>query len=333
MSSEDPGWQLIRLMDGFVATQLVYVAAKLGLAESFAEGPRSAAELATAVGADRQALARVLRGLAAIGIVTETDDCRFALTELGRALEPLRGMAMVRGDLYYGAAAGLLDAVRDGGVAFDRVYGEPFFDHLAGHPELEATFQASMAGRSEQEARDVVAAYDFAGLDTLVDVGGGHGVLLAAILAANPRLHGILLDRGTVIAGAQTRLRAAGVSDRSECLPGDFFARVPPGADAYLLSRVLHDWSDGDAGRILRTCRRATPDHGRLLVVDAILPERAADGPFAVGMDLHMLLLFGARERTAAELDALLREAGFAVSRTVLTESPARLGVIEAVPA
>jgi hypothetical protein len=333
MSTQDPpAWRLIRLMDGFVTTQLVYVAAKLGVAEILADGPRTGAELADALGVDGQTLTRVLKGLAAVGVLSEGGDDQFLLTDVGRALGPLRGMAMVRGDLYYQAAAGLIDSVRDGEVAFDRVYGETFFDHLAGHPEAEAIFQGSMAGRSSQEARDVVAAYDFSGLHSLVDVGGGHGVLLAEILQATPGLRGTLLDREAVLAGAQVRLREADLADRVELVPGDFFEHVPSGADAYLLSRVLHDWSDVDARRILRTCRQAVPEHGRLLVVDAILPDRAVDGPFAVGMDLHMLLLFGTRERSEPEFDALLSDAGFAVQRTILTGSPARLGVIEARP-
>jgi hypothetical protein len=333
MSIQDPpAWRLIRLMDGFVTTQLVYVAARLGIAEILADGPRSGAELADALGVDRQALTRVLRGLAAVAVLSEAGDDRFSLTEVGRALGPLGGMAIVRGDLYYPAAAGLLESVRDGGVAFDRVYGKPFFDHLASHPEAETAFQGSMAGRSSQEARDVVAAYDFSGLHSLVDVGGGHGVLLAEILQATPGLRGTLVDREAVLASSQVRLREAHWAGRVELVPGDFFEQVPSGADAYLLSRVLHDWSDVDARRILRTCRRAMPDHGRLLVVDAILPDRAVDGPFAVGMDLHMLLLFGTRERTEAEFDALLPEAGFAIRRTILTASPARLGIIEATP-
>ena len=327
-----PSWRLIALMDGFVTTQLIYVAAKLGLAGLLQDGPRSGAELADAVGAGTEPLTRVLRGLAAVGVLAEDDGDRFALTDVGRALGPLRDMALVRGEVYYRAAAGLLDSVRHGDVAFERVYGETFFDHLARHSDLEDAFQGSMAGRSAQEAADVVAVYDFAGLRTVVDVGGGHGVLLAAILQAHPDLDGILLDRESVIAGAPPLLRRAHVSDRVRCVAGDFFEEVPSGADAYVLSRVLHDWSDVDARRILRTCRRALPRHGRLVIVDAILPERATEGPLAIGMDLHMLLLFGAGERTRAQFHALLGEAGFAVRRIIPTASPAGLGVVEAVP-
>ena len=237
---------------------------------------------------------------------------------------------MARGELYWSAAAGLLRAVTEGGTAFEHVHGEPFFAHLAADPEREAAFQASMADRAQREAADVVAAYDFAGLRELVDVGGGSGVLLQAILHAAPALHGVLVDRPEAVARTEARLAAAGLEGRAECVAGDFFAAVPPGADAYLLSRVLHDWDDADARRILATCRAAMPAGARLLVVDAIVPERAHDGPEAVRMDLHMLILFGARERTEAQFGALLAGAGFDLRRVVATGSPAGLSILEA---
>lgn len=328
-----PSWRLIALMDGFVTTQLIYVAAKLGLAEMLQRGPRTALQLADAVEVEPETLTRVLKGLAAVGVLDEDAGDRFALTDIGRALGPLQEMALVRAEVYYRAAAGLLDSLRHGDVAFDRVYGEPFFDHLANHPDLEDAFQGSMAGRSSQEAADVLAVYDFTGLRTVVDVGGGRGVLLAAILDAHPALEGVLLDRDSVVTGAPPLLRQSAVAERVRCVAGDFFHEVPAGADAYVLSRVLHDWSDVDARRILRTCRRALPRHGRLLIIDAILPDCAVDGPFAVGMDLHMLLLFGTRERTQAQVDSLLRSEGFTLRSITPTASPAGLSVIEAVPA
>ena len=176
----------------------------------------------------------------------------------------------------------------------------------------------------------MVEAFDFSGIDRLVDVGGGRGVLLAAILRANPSLFGVLMDREAAISPARANLRAAGLGDRAECVAGDFFVSVPANADAYVLSRVLHDWDDVDAGRILATCRHAMRPDSRLLIVEAILPERARDRPAAIRMDLHMLVLLGARERTEAEFSALLHSSGFDVRRVVMTASPAGLGVVEA---
>ena len=185
-----------------------------------------------------------------------------------------------------------------------------------------------MAGRSEQEAGDVVAAYDFSGIERLVDVGGGRGVLLAAILRAAPGLPACSVDREAAVEAARERL-----GERAECVVGDFFAALPAGADAYLLSRVLHDWDDADAGRILAVCHAAMgPGKPAARRRSAILPERAKDRPAAIRMDLHMLLLLGARERTEAEFRELLDAAGFEVRRVVATRSPAGLSVIEAVP-
>ena len=325
-------WQLARLLDGFVVTQLLYVAARLGIADVLRDGPQTGAEIAAAVGAEPTALTRVLRGLAAEDVLSETDDGRFGLTPIGECLGALQGAALVRGELYYRSAAGLFDAVLTGGVPFENVYGDAFFDHLGKHRSHEAAFQASMAGRSEQEAADVVAAYDFAGLRTIVDVGGGRGVLLATILRAAEGSSGMLVDRPAAVPAARAYIEAAGLADRAECAEGDFFATLPPGADAYVLSRILHDWDDADAERILSACRAAMPPTGRPLVVEAILPERARDAPAAIRMDLHMMLLFGAAERTAAQFETLLDRAGFRVERLVPTRSPAGLGVIEATP-
>ena len=317
-------WELI---DSFLTFQLVYVATQLGIGDALADGPLTGAELACAVDAEPAALTRVLRGLAAEGVLDEDGD-RFGLTPLGAALRGLKGSILARGELYYRAAGGLLDAVRHGGTPFERVYGERFFAHLSRRPADEAAFQASMATRSEREARDVVSAYDFTGLRRLVDVGGGAGVLLAAILDAAPRLEGVLLDRPAAVEQARRRL-----GDRAECVAGDFFAAVPAGADAYVLSRVIHDWQDAEAVAILRTCRAAMAEGARLLLVEAVLPERAADSPEAIRMDLHMLVLFGARERTEREYAGLLSTAGLALRRVIATGSPSGVCVLEATTA
>jgi SAM-dependent methyltransferase len=325
--------RLMELIDGFVATQLLYVAAKLGIADTLSVGAQSAGELAEATGADPATLRRVLRGLAAVDVLDERDDGRFALGALGEALRPLQGAAIARGEVYYDSAAGLFEAVMKGGVPYELTHSARFFDHLGQHPSREAAFQGSMAGRAELEAAAVVAAYDFTQFETVVDVGGGRGVLLGAILEAAPEIRGTLIDRPAAIPDARAYLESAGHGERAACVAGDFFVGVPPGADAYVLSRVLHDWPDADAARILETCRRAMRPDGRVLVVDAVLPRRAVDKPAAIRMDIHMLLLLGARERTEAEFRDLAASAGFVVDDVTLTASPAGLGVVEMRPA
>ena len=287
--------------------------------------PGTGPEVAAAVGADAGAITRVLRGLSIEGVVSE-EDGRFALTPVGDLLPAFAGALRARGEVYYRGASDLLGAVRTGGTSFERVYGASFFEHLDAHPSHQAAFEASMAGRAQQEAEAVVAAYDFGAFSSLVDVGGGRGVLLDTILRTTD-LQAVLFDRPAAVEAARAFL-----GERVDCVVGDFFESVPAGADAYLLSRVLHDWDDDDALRILRVCREAMSAAARLIVVDAILPERAVDQPFAIRMDLHMLLLLGARERTEAEFRALLTRAGFDLVRTVPTGSPAGLGVIEAKP-
>jgi ubiquinone/menaquinone biosynthesis C-methylase UbiE len=189
-----------------------------------------------------------------------------------------------------------------------------------------------MAGRAGHEAAAVVNAYDFAGLRRLVDVGAGSGLLTRAALERVPTLTATLVDRPAAVSLAREQLTAAGLADRCTFVAADFFEAVPAGGDGYLLSRVLHDWDDTDAARILRVCRAAMPPSGRLIVVDAVLPARARDLPAAIRMDLHMLVLFGAAERTEQEMRQLLDGAGFEVRRIVPTDSPTGLAVIEAHP-
>jgi hypothetical protein len=319
-----PAEALSRLADGYLITQLLHVAVELRVPEALAAGPRTAVDLAAEVGADPDVLHRVLRGLAAEGVLDEGPGGRFGLTAVGALLDgahpsSMRGAVAARGGLYYAALSGLLEATRTGGTPFDVAHGTTFFAHLAADPERGAAFQASMAARSRREVAAVVAAYDFSRFATLVDVGGGAGLLLGAITTANPGLSGTLFDRPEVVAGSA--LPAVG---------GDFFTEVPAGADAYLLSRVVHDWDDEEAVAILRTCRRAMPDGSTLLLVEALLPERAADDPAAIRMDLHMLALLHGRERTREQFAGLLGKAGLRLVGVVPTA--AGVHVIEARP-
>jgi hypothetical protein len=326
------------LMDGYLASQLLYVAASLDLADALAHGPQAADALAKDVGAaDPDVLRRVLRGLAAEGVLDEFQDGRFGLTALGTCLRTdvpnsLRGAILARGDLYYAAAAGLLDCVVHGGVPFKHVHGIGFFESLAQSPDRSAVFQASMVDRSRREAADVAAAWDFEAIGRLVDVGGGHGVLLGTILAAVPRLQGVLFDQRTVVEGARRRLESVGLAERCEFIAGDFFAAVPPGGDAYILSRVIHDWDDQAALSILANCRRAMESSAKLLLVEVVLPKFSTEQPAAIRMDLHMLMLLGGRERTAAEYDQLLEKSGFRLVSVIPTRSAAGICVIEADP-
>jgi ubiquinone/menaquinone biosynthesis C-methylase UbiE len=324
--------RLWRLMNGYLTTQLLYVVAKLGVADVLAEGPQSAEAIAERVGAHPPSLRRMLRALVLEDVLEELEeDGRFALTDVGAALRDgvpgsFRGPAIARAELYYAGAAGLLQSALDGRPAFEHVHGERW----------EAAFQASMAGRAELEASAVVAAFDFRPYRRLVDVGGGQGILLRAILEAVPELTAVLVDRPGAVERASERLAAAGLADRVECVASDFFDFVPDGADAYLVSRVLHDWDDANASRILASCHAAMTRESRLLVVEALLPERVHDAPAVIRMDLHMLELLGARERTEGEYREVLAGAGFRVASVVPTQTgsglSAGLSVIEAAP-
>jgi hypothetical protein len=324
-----------RLMDGYLSTQLLYVAARLGVADLLATGSRSIAELAAAAGAEPSALYRILRGLAIIGIVDEDSERRFALTEAGRYLQSdieqsLRGAVLSRGELYYHAASGLLETARSGGAAFRHAYGVDFFDHLAASPDRLAAFQASMVARSRLEAEELIAVYDFSPFNHVVDVGGGSGVTIAAILGAYPGMHGTLFDLPEVVKAAQARLNAAGVTARCTVVGGDAFEAVPGGGDLYLLSRVIHDWDDNKASRILTSCRNAMADVSRLVLVETVISDRASDQPAGILMDLHMLTLVDGKERTAAEFSRVLTLAGFELRRIISPRGPLAISIIEA---
>jgi hypothetical protein len=321
--SGDDRVRLARLTDGYLVTQLLHVAVALGVPDALAAGPRPIDDLAREVGAVPDMLWRVARGLAAEDVLEELADGRFALTAMGELLRAgtpgsLRGTVVARGEVYYGAIAGLLDTVRQGGTPFERVNGRPLFEHLAEDPDRLAAFSASMADRSTHEAAAVIAAYDVSRWASVVDVGGGTGALLRAVRDRAPGADLVLFDRPEVVAGSDL-----------PAVAGDFFEAVPADADAYVLSRVLHDWDDHDAVRILRRVRAAMRPDSVLILVEAILPERATEDPASVRMDLHMLVLLGGRERTMSEYDALLEAAG--LRRTGQGRTDAGVHVLEAV--
>ena len=329
----DSASALRRLILGLRTTQLIAVAAQLGIADALHETPRSATELADELCVDADALRRLLRALARLGVFAETDDGRIAHTPLseplrGDAERSLRDVAQLYGAPWLWHAYGeLLHSVRSGRPAFERAHGQPFYDYLDAHPTAAEQFNRAMSSFTAHEVAALAAACDVADAGTVVDVGGGHGALMAALLQRHPRLRGIVFERADVVEGARRTLADAGLAARCVCIAGDFFERVPGGADAYLLKSVLHNWRDDDALRILRACRRAMAPGARLLIAERVIAPGAA-GAEAALFDINMMITVGGQERSAAEYGALLGAAGLKLQCTTATTSP--LCVIEA---
>jgi len=299
------------LIGGAVRTQAVYVAATLGIADRLALGPRSATELAEATNTDAATLRRVLRYLVSSGVFIEREDGRFALNAAAEYLQSahprsLRPSAIRAGENLWNVAGRLLDAVKTGGTPHEALHGSRFFETMN-----EQSFAARMAFSAAGLGPAIAADECFAQARSVVDVGGGHGAHLAAILRAHPQLRGVLFETAAMLAGAERTLHD--VRDRCELVAGDFFESVPDG-DVYLLSWILHDWNDERAAQILRTCRR---DGATLLIAEVLLPDHAQEivaseaiaDPFT--LDMQMLLLTGGRERTLEEYRALLDQTGF----------------------
>lgn len=333
--SGDFSAQLLGLINGFQVSQAISVAATLGIPDLLRDGPKSCDALAAATRSQSRLLYRLLRALAAIGIVHELPGRQFALAPLG---EPLRTDAssstnawacMIGRPHYYQAWCDLIGTVRTGEIAFNRMHGVSIWDFRAQRPEEAAIFDHAMATVSDQVAEAVLSDFDFSRFRTIVDVGGGEGAFLARILAAHPGMRGILFDQEQAIARAPEALHSAGFSDRCCAVAGDFFHSVPEGGDAYLLKWVLHDWDDADAVAILRCCRRALGPEGSVVVVEHVVApsNEGAEGKF---MDLNMMVITGGIERTAEEFAALFVESGFRLARIVPTR--ASFSVLEAKP-
>ena len=330
--------RLLDIVSGSWKTQAVYVAARLGIADRLHDAPRSCAELASETGAHGPSLERLLRALVAIGIVRLRPDGAFDLTSTGSLLreeapDSLRAWVLHWGGTCWPVWGQLLHSVMTGDDARRLISGSAAFDRLASDSEAARIFHQAMSQLTRLLVGEFVAAVDWTGTRKIVDVGGGSGELLVAALGACPGAVGILFDESHAVERGRRNLRAAGLEHRCEIVAGDFFERVPEGGDTYLLKSVLHDWNDARAAAILASCRRALTPAARLLVVERIVPERFGASPDDQGlacMDLHMLVQHGGRERTEAELRALLSGAGF---RTVGVK-PLRstLALIEAAP-
>ncbi|MGI8622095.1 MAG: methyltransferase [Solirubrobacteraceae bacterium] len=328
-----PSAAMMGLVTGYWTSQAVGVAAQLGVADHLAAGPRPGDELARLVGADPQALHRVLRLLASIGVFAEAAPGSFGLTPLGRTLTSdapgsVRDFAITETAPGHWLPWGRLhESVRSGRPMAREALGMELFDWYVQNPEEAGFFHAAMGDLSALAADELVRVCDFSAARTVADVGGAHGVLLAAVLRANPTVRGILFDLPHVIATAAEAIAAEGLAERCTLVSGDFFESVPAGADLHLLKQIVHDWDDERAARLLRTCHRALAPGGTLLLVEMVVPADNRPSP-AQAMDLNMLVLLGGRERTEAEFRSLLQAAGFRLQRVIPTRSP--FGVLEA---
>ncbi|MEV6175458.1 methyltransferase [Streptomyces sp. NPDC051954] len=336
---------VVRLVFGTMAAQTVRAAVQLRVVELIGDKERLAADVAADAGAEAQAMTRLLRALAGLGLLVEHTPDSFSATPTGNLLDSRRpdsltSLVRVFTEPAIARAWEHLDgSVRTGDVAFDAVFGTDFFSHLAQNPELSAEFNAAMSQAAGATAAALPFAYDFGRFTAVTDVGGGDGTVLAGVLDAHPGLTGVLYDTAEGLAQAGQALKRQGVRERCSLVAGDFFRSVPEGSDLYMMKSVLHDWSDDQAVTILSHCRAVLPDGGRVLIVEPVLPEvvdtgtdaHAADDGITYLSDLNMMVNLGGRERTRKDFEEVCRRAGLSVtSVTALTEA-APFSLIEAV--
>jgi hypothetical protein len=336
-----PWRQLFEKITGSWVSRAIYVAAKLRIADHLAAGPRSAEEIAAAVGVAPRPLYRLLRALAGADVFAQQADGRFLLNPAGEllrenGLDSMWATAIMLGEEQDRCWSDLLETVRTGDPAFERLFGRPVFDYLGEHPEQARIFDAAMTGFSGRETSAILDAYDLSDVRILADIGGGAGSKLAGILSRYPAMRGLLFDLPHVVERARPMLEAAGLLGRCQIQSGDFFESAPMGAEVYVLGHIIHDWDDGKAGRILDNLRGAMSYEARLLVVEYVVPDvdAAASGNAAsLGkwLDLHMMVAAGGLERTEAEYRRLFNDHGFRLTKVVSTSGD--ISIIEGVPA
>ena len=314
---------MIRQMMGFIPARAVLAAAKLGVADHVDADGTSANLLAERLEVDPRALNRLLRILDSIGVLNRDANDKISLTPLGMTLrrdtnESVHDYAIWIHDFIYEGFGGLSDSVRTGKPAFDMLFGMPIFSYIKENPETENIFHAGIGNRGRLDATAIVDAYDFSACRKVVDVGGGNGSLLSAIITAHEHVSGVLLEREAAIAAAESG--RGGPLPRCELVVGDFFKSVPPDADTYILKMVIHNWSDDHAVRILENCRNAVARDGRLLIIEGIFGQ-TNELTMTHFMDLAMLVLQTGRERTAEEYDELLKRVGLRLERIIPTAS------------
>lgn len=327
--------RLIQMGIGYWVSRMIYAAAKLGLADHLADGPKSAAELAEPTQTHAPSLHRLMRALAGLGVLCEDDNHRFELTALGEALKTgAPGSARstilaLAGEWWWRGWEQFDHSLATGTTGMQKAFGMSVFEYLASHPEDATHFNEAMIGFHGDEPPAVAAAFDFSAFGTVVDVGGGTGNLLSAILERHSGVRGRLCELPHVVAAARAQLEARGLGQRVTVEAIDFFNAVPPGGDAYVLSHVLHDWTEAQCLSILGNCRTAMGANGRLLIVETVLPVGNTPHPGKL-LDIAMLVMPGGQERTDEEFGALLGRSGFRLTRVVPT--PSAVSLVEAIP-
>ena len=329
-----PQKTILQMASGYWVTQALYVAAKLGVADLLKDGAKNCDELATATGVNARALYRLMRGLASLKVFAEEKDGYFNLTPLAACLQSdipgsMRGIVMMGGREYYQAWGNFLYSIQTGKSAFEDLYDMPLFEYYAQNPESGKAYDQAQKSGSAAARAEILKRYDFSGISKLVDVGGGNGSLISAILKTNQTMQGVLFEQPSVIAEAKDLIQAEGVEERCSLVAGDFFESVPSSGDAYILRYILHNWDDEQAIAILKNCHRALVENGKILVIEQVIPP--GNEPF-IGklLDLHMLVLFpGGCERTEDEYRALFEASGFQLTKIVTTK--ANVSVIEGI--
>jgi hypothetical protein len=320
-------------INGYRESALLYVAAKLGLADLLEQGSRDSHDLARSVGAHAPSLHRVLRGLVVLGVLSEKQDRRFSLTSLGTWLlsnkrNSLSNAAILCGEGRYHAFGSLIKCVMTGESAQTDPNNNSY-EYRGQHPKRDMSFYTVMRRHTSRVAQSILTAYDFHSFHTIADIGGGHGALLAAILKSYPSHTGILFDQPHVANQALHYLERAGVAERCRIVTGDFFDRLQADADLLILKHILHNWDNKRSSAILRNCRQSLDKKGKILLVECLMPARAQDSPETIWLDLWMMTESGGQERTENEYRNLLAAAGFILTKAIPTTS--QLWVIEAV--
>ncbi|WP_170114733.1 methyltransferase [Corallococcus macrosporus] len=327
---------MLQMFTAYWLPQALHTVAKLRIPDRLMEGPRTAAELARDTEMHEDSLLRVLRALSSVGVFSETEEGRFGSTPLSQTLrsdqpDSLWGyLTLVNSDWFWRTWEQLPHAVKSGQPGFERAHGQSFFEFLSSRPEAGETFNKAMTSFSAISGSQVVAErYDFSKVRTVVDVAGGEGSLLVQLLNAHPHLRGVLFELPPVVEVAKATIEKGGVASRCEPVGGSFFESVPAGHDVYMMKMIIHDWADDQAVRILKTCRQAMREDSKLLLIEQLIPEQKLSG-FQMFIDLTMMAMFGSKERTAKEFQALFAQAGLELTRTL--ELVHGYAIIEAKP-